>query len=139
VAGPRTEVGATLPEVSHRLTMEEMILFEPEDESNIHTDDEMAREAGLPAAIAAGTQFMSYIFSMLYQEYGFESVRGTVVDVRIRLPVFAGNTITAKGRITKSRPQDEGLRLALDVWCENQSGQQVIAGAAEVTVPGGAK
>ncbi len=139
MAVPRTEVGATLPEVSHRLTMEEMILFEPEDESNIHTDDEMAREAGLPAAIAAGTQFMSYIFSMLYQEYGLESVRGTTVDVRIRLPVFAGDTITAKGRMTESRREDEGLRLALQVWCENQGGQQVIAGAAEVTVPGGAK
>ncbi len=138
MAAPRTEVGAALPEVSHRMTMEEMILFEPEDERNIHTDDEVARAAGLPAAIAAGTQFMSYIFSMLYREYGFESVRGTALDVRIRLPVFAGDTVTAKGRITGSRAEAEGLRLALDVWCENQRGQQVIAGTAVVTVPGAA-
>jgi acyl dehydratase len=30
-----------------------MALFEPEGEKNIHTDDEVARAAGLPAAIAA--------------------------------------------------------------------------------------
>jgi 3-hydroxybutyryl-CoA dehydratase len=113
--------------------MEDMILFEPEGEKNIHTDDEVARAAGLPAAIAAGVQFMSYIFEMLQREYGFDSAPGTVMDVRIRAPVFAGDTVTARGRVTSSEPKSEGQRVHLDVWCENQRGERVIDGTAEVT------
>jgi 3-hydroxybutyryl-CoA dehydratase len=132
-----TRVGAELVPVSHRVTMEDMILFEPEGGRNIHTDDEVARWAGLPAAIAAGVQFMSYIFEMLYGEYGFDAVPGTVLDVRIRTPVFAGDTVTARGRVTDADPQEGRQRLHLVVWCENQREEQVIAGISQVTVPAG--
>jgi 3-hydroxybutyryl-CoA dehydratase len=116
--------------------MDDMVLFEPEGEVNIHTDDATARTAGLPAAIAAGVQFMSYIFEMLQREYGFESVPGTALDVRVRAPVFAGDTVTARGTVTGSRSEDKGERISLDVWCENQRGEHVIAGTAEVTLSG---
>jgi acyl dehydratase len=108
-----------------------MVLFEPEGEKNIHTDDEVARAAGLPGAIAAGVQFMSYIFEMLQREYGFESVVGTVLDVRIREPVLAGDTVTARGIITGVQ-EGSGGRVSLEVWCENQRGGRVIAGTAQV-------
>lgn len=130
-----TQVGTEPAPVSHLVTMEDMILFEPEGERNIHTDDEVARAAGLPAAIAAGVQFMSFIFEMLYREYGFASVPGTVLDVRIRAPVFAGDTVTARGRVTAVEGEGEGRRLHLDVWCENQRGEQVITGSAQVPLP----
>jgi 3-hydroxybutyryl-CoA dehydratase len=128
MASPATTVGADLAPVSHVVTMDDMVLFEPEDEKNIHTDDAVARAAGLPAAIAAGVQFMSYIFEMLQQAYGPGSVAGTILDVRIRSPVFAGDAITARGQVTGVA---DG-RAVLDVWCENQRGEQVIAGTAEV-------
>jgi len=130
---PTVAAGAELEPVSRVVTLEEMVLFEPEGEMNIHTDDEVARAAGLPAAIAAGVQFMSYVFEMLYREYGFQSVTGTVLDVRIRAPVLAGDTVTAKGRVTGSQVSSAGARVSLEVWCENQRGDHVIAGTAEVT------
>lgn len=132
--GTALEVGTEPTPVSRTVSLEDMFLFEPEGEKNIHTDDEVARAAGLPAAIAAGVQFMSYIFEMLHLEYGFQSVQGTVLDVRIREPVFAGDTVTARGRVTGVRADAAGSRVTLDVWCENQRGGQVIAGTAEVTV-----
>ena len=132
---PATKVGRELASVSHQVTMEDMILFEPEGDKNIHTDDEVARAAGLPGAIAAGVQFMSYIFEMLYGEYGFDSIPGTILDVRIRLPVFAGDTVTARGRVTDTESEAERQRLRLEVWCENQRGERVISGSAQVTVP----
>jgi len=135
---PSLEAGAELDPISRAVTLEDMALFEPEGERNIHTDDEVARAAGLPAAIAAGVQFMSYIFDMLYREYGFQSVRGTVLDVRIREPVFAGDTVTARGRVTEVQADS----VSLEVWCENQRGGQVIAGTAQVPIrgyPGGVR
>jgi acyl dehydratase len=121
-------VGAELEPVSHVVTMENMVLFEPVDEKNIHTDDDVARAAGLPAAIAAGVQFMSYILDMLQRAYGSQSVPGTVLDVRIKAPVFAGDTITAAGRVATAAND----LVLLDVWCENQRGEQVIFGTAIV-------
>ena len=120
--------GTEVAPVSHLVTMEDMALFEPEGEKNIHTDDEVARAAGLPAAIAAGVQFMSYIFEMLQQAYGAGSVAGSVLDVRIRAPVFAGDLVTARGIVSGS----EAGHVSLDVWCENQRGERVIEGKAEV-------
>jgi len=134
---PSGEAGAELEPISRVVTLEDMALFEPEGERNIHTDDELARAAGLPAAIAAGVQFMSYIFDILHREYGFRSVPGTVLDVRIREPVFAGDTVTARGRVTEVQADS----VSLEVWCENQRGGQVIAGTAHVPIrgdPGGA-
>lgn len=129
-----TTVGAEVEPVSHVVTMDDMILFEPEGENNIHTDDAVARAAGLPAAIAAGVQFMSYIFEMLRQAYGASSVEGTALDVRIRAPVFAGDTVTARGQVTGVA---DG-RAVLNVWCENLRGEQVISGTAEVPLEGSA-
>lgn len=130
MTSPPTTIGAELEPVSHVVTMENMVLFEPVDEKNIHTDNEVARAAGLPAAIAAGVQFMSYILDMLQQAYGPQSVPGTVLDVRIKAPVFAGDTVTAGGRVATAA---NGAVL-LDVWCENQRGEQVISGTADVPV-----
>ena len=133
---PAIEAGAELSPISHVVTMEDMALFEPEGEKNIHTDDEVARAAGLPAAIAAGVQFMSYIFEMLYREYGFQSVQGTLLDVRIREPVLAGDTVTARGRVADVQTDGPGSGVSLEVWCENQRGGQVIAGTANVPFRG---
>ena len=133
---PILEVGAELASVARVVTLEDMILFEPEGEKNIHTDDEVARAAGLPAAIAAGVQFMSYVFEMLHREYGIQSVQGTVLDVRIREPVFAGDTVTARGRLTDVQTDGPRNRVSLEVWCENQRGGHVIAGTAEVPFRG---
>ena len=133
---PAIEAGAELSPISHVVTMEDIALFEPEGEKNIHTDDEVARAAGLPAAIAAGVQFMSYIFEMLHREYGFQSVQGAVLDVRIREPVFAGDTVTARGRVADVQTDGPRSGVSLEVWCENQRGGHVIAGTANVPFRG---
>jgi acyl dehydratase len=125
-----TEVGTELAGDDHRVTMEDMILFADEGVKDIHTDEEIARAAGLPAPVAPGAQLMAYIHEMLRREYGFDSVSGTVLDVRFRALVLAGDTVTASGMVTRS----EGLRIDLDVRCQNQRGEQVVAGTAQVSV-----
>ena len=127
-----TEVGTELTPISHRMTMEDMILFSDEGDRNIHTDDDVAQAAGLPAAVVAGVQMMAFIFEMLHQEYGIDSVSGTVLDVRFRAPVLAADTVTANGQVTDNEGQGNGQLLSLEVWCENQRGEKVITGTAQV-------
>jgi len=114
------------------MTMEDMILFADEGDRNIHTDDDVAQAAGLPGAVVAGVQMMGYIFEMLHQEYGFDSVSGTVLDVRFRALVLAEDTVTARGRVTGSEAEGDGRLLHLEVRCENQRGDQVVTGIAQV-------
>ena len=131
------EASEQLPPFGRLVTMDDMVLFEPEGHRNIHTDDEIARAAGLPAAIATGVQFMSYIFEMLYQRFGFDSLPRTVLDVRIRAPVFAGDTVTARGLMRGTSAEHGETRAELEVWCENQRGERVVEGTAEVPIPQG--
>ena len=127
------EVGTELVGDGHEMTMEEMILFADEGVIDIHTDDEVARAAGLPAAVVPGVQLMASIHEMLHREYGFDSVPGTVLEVRFRAIVLAGDTVTARGRVTGVG--EEGIDL--EVWCENQRGEQVVTGTAQVAVARG--
>ncbi len=85
------------------MTLEKMRLYEAPDELSIHTDDDFARAAGLPAAIATGTQFLAYISDLLYRTYGMGAVAGTELDVRIRLPVFAGDRVEASADLVSRR------------------------------------
>jgi hypothetical protein len=65
---PPTTTGTELKPVSHVVTMENMVLFEPVDEKNIHTDDEgHARRTA--RRHRCGVQFMSYILDMLQRAY----------------------------------------------------------------------
>lgn len=109
------------------MTREAMVLYEPEGERNIHTDDDFARLVGLPAAIATGTLFLAYVFDLLYRRYGLGSVVGTELDVRIRQPVFAGDRIVTTGRVIERR----GGRDFLEVACTGPRGV-VIGGTAGV-------
>jgi acyl dehydratase len=92
-AEPPPEPIATLGPLVRSMTHEAMVLYEPPGEKNLHTDDEIARQAGLPAAIATGTLFLAYVFDLLHRSYGDASRVGTSLDVRIRLPVFAGDRL----------------------------------------------
>ena len=117
----------TLPPLERVMTREAMVLYEPEGERNIHTDDDFARFVGLPSAIATGTLFLAYVFDLLYRHYGFARVVGTQLDVRIRKPVFAGDRIVTTGVVVER----SGGRDHLQVACTAPQGA-VIAGTAAV-------
>ncbi len=59
------EVGYELPTVSKEITLEKMRAYSGWPRRNIHTDDEVARRAGLPRAVCQGTQHMNYLSEVL--------------------------------------------------------------------------
>jgi acyl dehydratase len=133
-AAPETEaeVIERIGPLVRTMNLEKMRLYEPPDEVSIHTDDEFARSVGLPAAIATGTQFLAYLFDLLRQSYGMGSVIGTELDVRIRLPVFAGDRIEAFAERI-SREGTDG-RLEHRVRCRVARGDAIV-GRAWIPAP----
>jgi acyl dehydratase len=129
---PPARALATLGPLVRTMTHEAMVLYEPAGEQNIHTNDEVARQAGLPGSIATGTLFLAYVFDLLHQSYGDASRVGTSIDVRIRLPVFAGNRLETTAEVLS---RDAG-RIEHAVRIAGPLGD-VIVGRASVRSAGG--
>lgn len=101
---PASRDGKLLGPLVREMTAEKMRLYEPPGDVNLHTDDAIARQVGLPAAIATGTLFMAYVFDLLQRSYGPEAMVGTEVDLRIRLPVFSGDRLETRAERLTSEP-----------------------------------
>lgn len=101
------------------------------DYNLIHTDLETARAAGLPGIIAHGMLSMGFLGQFLVGLAGPEGVRR--LRVRFTAVVRPGDVLTCRGTVTSVRETGGGSRVVeLEVWVENQQGERVTTGEAEV-------
>lgn len=129
------EIGFELEPVSYAITQEKMntysrYVFAGKDTKNIHTDDAVARRAGLPRALAQGRYPIGYISEYLLAFFERAWIQGGKLEVSLVKGIFPGDTITVRGVIRDKVPEGNATRLVLDVWLENQHGEQVTIGTA---------
>jgi acyl dehydratase len=106
------------------------------DYNLIHTDVETARSVGLGDVIAHGMLSMGFLGQYLAGLAGADQVRR--LAVRFGSPVRLGDVLTCRSIVKDvTRSGDGRLVLVLDVWAENQKGEKVTTGQAEVFVVGG--
>jgi acyl dehydratase len=92
------------------------------------TDDEGARQEGLPGMITPGNMSMGLITTMIEAWAGPSSLRR--LGTTFRGLLLPGRTIRLCGAVTQ---RDEGTRsVELDVWIETDEGDRVVAGTATV-------
>ena len=101
-----------------------------EDTLNIHTDDETARRAGLPRAIATGRHPVSFISEHLVDLFGVGFCAGGEIDVAFVKPIFPGDILTLTAEVREILPEGDGRRVVLDVALVNQEGAPVTVGSA---------
>ena len=97
---------------------------------NIHTNEEMAEEAGLPGPIAQGMMSYGYILETILATLGDKWLKGGELEVSFLRYVLPGDTVTAKILVRRKEATDSGLKITLDVWCENQRKEKIAAGTA---------
>ena len=129
------DIGYQIPPVSYEVTQEKIntfsrFVFEGQDLKNIHTDDEAARKAGLPAAVAQGRYPIAFISEEMLKLFGEKWFRGGKLSVDIKKPIFGGDIVTVGGVVTEKMAEGDATRLVLEVWLENQKGDKVTAGKA---------
>jgi acyl dehydratase len=100
----------------------------------LHYDPEFATKASLPAPIAAGVMSSAYLSEMLTNTFGIEWLRGGSMNVKFIRPLYANDTVTARGRITGHTDTSTGRHIFLEIWCETQRGELVTVGTASVVV-----
>lgn len=101
----------------------------------IHFDDEFARSAGLPAAIATGMISCGYLSQLLTETFGVHWVQGGRASFAFVKPVYAGDELTCHAVVRECADDGTAMRLSLELWCENQHGEKVTIGTASLTVP----
>jgi len=129
------DIGYEILPVSYKVTQEKIniysrFVFRGQDRKNIHTDDETAKKAGLPAAVAQGRYPPAYISEELLKFFGRGWFEGGKLSVTFVKPIFADDTVTVKGIIKDKVTEGDIIRLVLDVWLENQNGEKVTLGTA---------
>jgi acyl dehydratase len=98
------------------------------DFNPIHWDPDRAREMGLDGVIAHGMLSMGFLGQYAAGVAGPQNVRR--LRVRFAAMVRPGDVLTCKGVV---RSVENG-RAVLDIWAENEAGEKVTTGEAEVEI-----
>jgi acyl dehydratase len=128
-------IGYEIEPIRYDITQEKIniysrYVFHGKDTKNIHTDDEVARKAGLPRALAQGRYPIGYISERMMDFFGKGWVQGGKLEVSLVKGIFPGDIITVKGVLTDKIPEGDAIRLVLDVCLENQHGEPATSGVA---------
>jgi acyl dehydratase len=105
------------------------------DHNPIHVNPEAARAVGLDGTIAHGMLSMAFLGQALTDWITTSNSRGAWVArlrVRFQAMVKPGDALTCKGVLSAQ----EGDRQRVDLWIDNQRGERVITGDADVALSG---
>lgn len=98
---------------------------------NIHTDPEFANRMGLPTVYVSATQYLGHIAELMTNLFGEEWLRGgKTSNLKFIKAVAEGDTIQTKAKVQSKKERGPVIEYTLDVWCENQNGDNVLVGIA---------
>ena len=131
------EVGAEVPPlVRGPLDTPDIVRFSAavENFEKLHHNAQWCKENGFPDMLVNGPLRQAYLASLLTEWIG-ESGFLKKLACSHRGMDLPGNTLTAKGRVTRKYEKD-GLGLVeCEVWVENQKGEITCPGTATVVLP----
>jgi acyl dehydratase len=103
--------------------------------SNIHTDDDYARQEGFPGVIADGMIMANWCSEMMVRHFGLDYLERGELRTKFIRPVLLGVELRVKGRITAAGPGLRGGTLYnVAIWCEDEYGMKLTDGDAKVEV-----
>jgi 3-hydroxybutyryl-CoA dehydratase len=99
----------------------------------IHDDDDYAKKQGLPGIIADGMISTNWILSLLVDLFGATVLQKGRLRTRYIDPVYEDQVLITCARIRTVADNAEGETVyALEVWCEDDTGNKVTEGEALV-------
>jgi len=141
VSFDKVELDYELPSITRHVTQELItknacvsLDFNP-----IHVDPVWAKKVnlyGVGKTIAHGMMTMTFLGQLVTDWCYADGGKLKSMDVKLIWPVFPGDTITCKGKVVAKHPRGEGQSFVdLEISAENQDGQKVAVGKAEVILP----
>jgi hypothetical protein len=103
--------------------------------ANIHTDVEVARQAGLAMPIVDGMLSSNYLSSMLTRYYGRAFIETGKLRTKFIRQIPAMLDLKVRGQVMRRTVQPSGkMRYFIDVWVEDPEGNKLTVGDANVDV-----
>jgi acyl dehydratase len=129
---------ALSPLVKPAITREQLVAYAEAsgDHNPIHLNDDFARMAGLDGVIAHGMLSMGFLGQFVSGWMGTLEGHPTLARLKVRFSAMVkpGDVLTCKGTIKRIERREGHTHLTLDMWAENQRGERVTGGDAEVSV-----
>lgn len=128
--------GVSLPEIKKSISQENINLYAEasRDFNPIHIDEDFARKTPLGGTIAHGMLILAYVSQMMTAAFGRSWLSDGKLNVRLKAPTRPGDIITVGGRICGVEKSESQILIKCDIFCENQDGERVIIGVANVGV-----
>jgi acyl dehydratase len=125
---PAWDMPSVLPE---RMRTMAAILRDP---NPVHWDRRVVAAIGLGEhTINQGPPGLSYMVNMLHAWSGPRSIRRIIM--RFPLPVFDGDHIIARGRVTAIREVNDRRYADCDIWLQRDGTPNPLEGTATVELP----
>lgn len=102
------------------------------DFNPIHVDEEFAKSAGFPSAIAHGPLTLAMFAQMMGRSFGPQNVRG--VSAQFRGPALPGEALCITGEVTELSHRDSQRRVVCKLTAARTDGTPVAVGSAEAEV-----
>src|SRR5690348_11553761 len=137
---PEAPQGEPIPTLEKHVTQPQIDAYADVsgDYNPIHINADAARAVGLDGTIAHGMLSMAFLGQMLTDWLtALPDPGGWVARLRVRFQAMVrpGDTITCHGVLVGDASATEAGRRRLEVWIDNQHGERVITGDADVALP----
>ena len=120
----------TLPSLVKEISQRKIDAYSVVRARSIHTDESWARAKGFRAPLAQGMMSTAYVSEMMTRLLGPGFVKGGTLSMAFIKPVYAGDRLTVHGVVKETRPEGAGMRVVVEVWCQNQHGEKTAVGTA---------
>ena len=98
---------------------------------NIHTDLEIAKGCGLNTRAASGAMFEGYLTDLMIDLFGIEWLNYGKMSLAFVNIVDKDDTLLPMGVVRSKTVAGSASEFVLDLWCENQFGEKVVAGTGK--------
>ena len=137
----RTEItlAQAIPSVTKVITENSILGFESTgilDRENIHNNPELAAKLlGTTYTIASGRMSITFASECLRKFFGAEVFNHTgTINLKFLRPVKAGDTITVTGAVSSTEEIESGIKVSVDLFCDNQDGNRTAVGIGTAVV-----
>ena len=101
---------------------------------DFHTDIEEARRLGFPKTVVESFNYYALVSEVALNFFGEAWLTSAKMSTAFLKIVFEGDVITAGAMVKEKIPEGRATRIILEVWCDNQDGERVLAGSASALV-----
>ncbi|MEM4566083.1 MAG: MaoC family dehydratase [Archaeoglobaceae archaeon] len=133
------ELEQLLPTIEVKVTQEMITRFACAslDFNPIHIDPVWAKKInllGYGKTIAHGQWTIDKLTQVVTNWCYAEGGKLKSIDIKLIHPIFAGDTIKFNGKVVAKHPRRENSFCEVELWAENQNGEKVAVGIAEVFI-----